>query len=89
MTKYFLSIVIGITISSAVYLPILFTEQARKFELGLKHGFINGKHYAAEKLKSEMKSPQKGVQYKVIYSVKTTDVVVYKTNGIKTIGVIE
>ena len=76
-------------LSGIVFYQLLLSAQHDKFEFGRAQGRISGLHQAANSLKSHFPRPPVGTEYDILFSVKTTDVVIYEINGEKKIGVFE
>ena len=87
MRKYLIGFTLGVLGSCCIFYPLLKVEQSNKFEFGKAQGFTDGLLYSAESLGKHFKKPES--DYEVVYSVKTTDIVVYSKNGVKTIGIYE
>ena len=69
-------------------MPILIAEQDNKFKLGVNDGKITGLIYSVKELEKEFGAFDGVVEYKRLYSVKTSDVVSVEINGVKTVRVI-
>jgi hypothetical protein len=88
MRKFFLGMFVGIAISAAVFVPLLLSERRDKFDFGRKNGIVAGRFEAADALEKEFGRYDCHAPYKVLFSVKTTEVVATETNGVRTIRVI-
>jgi hypothetical protein len=88
MKKFILGVFIGVAISAIVFVPFLFSERRDKFEFGRKNGIVAGRLEAADALEKEFGRYDGHTPYKVLFSVKTTDVVSTETNGVRTVRVI-
>jgi hypothetical protein len=88
MKKFALGVLVGIVISAVIFVPLLRGERKDKFEFGRTNGIIAGRFEAADVLEKEFGRYDGHAPYKVLFSVKTTDVVSTETNGVKTVRVI-
>jgi hypothetical protein len=88
MKKFALGFFVGIAFTALTLALIFRNELHSKFEFGLKNGIIEGHRDAAHALEKEFGQYDGHSPYKVLYSVKTTDVISIETNGIKTVRVI-
>jgi hypothetical protein len=88
MKKFSIGIIAGIAMSAAIFVPLLRSERHDKFEFGRKNGINAGLFQAADAIQKELGCYDGHSPYKVLFSVKTTDVVSTETNGVKTIRVI-
>ena len=88
MKKYFLGFIVGISVSLMIFIPLLLSEQQNKFEFGKNSGIIRGVLFSVKAIEKEFGVLENFSKYKVLYSVKTSDVVVVEINGTKTVRVI-
>jgi len=88
MKNFLIGLVVGIAVSMAIFIPLLRSERKDKFEFGRKNGINAGLFQAADSIQKELGCYDGHGPFKVLFSVKTTDVVCTETNGIKTIRVI-
>jgi hypothetical protein len=88
MKKFVSGLFVGAAISSAVFVPLKRSEVQTSWDLGVKSGIIEGKLFAADALQKEFGLHDAGASFKPIFSVKTTEVVSVKTNGVRTVRVI-
>ncbi len=88
MRKFILGVFVVVAISAIVFVPLLLTERRDKFEFGRKNGIVAGRFEAADALQKEFGPYDGHAPYKVVFSVKTTDVVSTETNGVRTVRVI-
>ena len=88
MKKFTLGVFVGLTVAAIVFVPVIRSERHDKFEFGRKNGIIAGRFEAADALEREFGHYDGHTAYKVLFSVKTTEVVSTETNGIKTVRVI-
>lgn len=88
MRKFFLGVFVGIAISAIILVPLLRSERRNKFDFGRKNGIVAGRFEAADALEKEFGRYDGHAPYKVLFSVKTTDVISTETNGVKTVRII-
>jgi hypothetical protein len=88
MKKFALGFSAGLAACAVVLVPLLLSERGNKFENGKYHGNIAGRFDAADALGKEFGQYDGHSPYKVLFSVKTTDVISVETNGIKTVRII-
>ena len=88
MKKFGLGVFCGIVGASLLFVPVLLRERRDKFEFGRKNGMVAGRLDAAHALEKEFGRYDGHMPYKVLFSVKTTDVVSTETNGVRTVRVI-
>ena len=88
MKKFALGVLCGIVAASLLFVPLLLSERRDKFEFGRKNGINAGRFEAADALEKEFGRYDGKTPYKVLFSVKTTDVVSTETNGVRTVRVI-
>ncbi|HEX5219121.1 MAG TPA: hypothetical protein VFZ59_06100 [Verrucomicrobiae bacterium] len=88
MKKFTLGVLVGIAISAFTFVPFLLRERREKFQFGRTNGIVAGRFEAADALEKEFGRYDGHAPYKVLFSVKTTDVVSMETNGVKTVRVI-
>ncbi len=87
MKNLVVGVIIGILVSAAVFYSLLKLEQKNKFNLGQSHGFIAGQWKAIEMLEPYLNQVSPGQEVTILFSVKTSDIVVYEENGVKIIGI--
>ncbi|HTJ00226.1 MAG TPA: hypothetical protein VL527_15195 [Dongiaceae bacterium] len=80
--------VLGILVGGLLATLCLVTFISKQFAAGLNSGNIAGRLEAANALQQEFGTNVGAAPHRVLFSVKTTDVVVIETNGIKTVRVI-
>ena len=88
MKKFTLGVFFGLAISAILFVPLLLKDGRDKFQFGLSNGKVAGRQEAADILEKEFGRYDGQVPYKVLFSVKTTDVVSTETNGVRTVRVI-
>ena len=88
MRKFLLGVFVGIVVSAVVFVPLFLSERRDKFDFGRKNGVVAGRFEAADALEKEFGRYDGHKPYKVLLSVKTTDVVSIETNGVRTVRVI-
>jgi hypothetical protein len=88
MRKFILGVFVGVAISVVVFVPLLLSERRDKFEFGRKNGIVAGRFESVDALEKEFGRYDGHTPYKVLFSVKTTDVISMETNGIRTVRVI-
>jgi hypothetical protein len=88
MKKFAAGFVMGGAVCAVVLVPVLLAERASKFNFGRHHGQIDGRREAAEALGREFGQYDGRSPYKVLFSVKTIEVISVETNGIKTVRII-
>ena len=88
MPKFMLGVIVGIALGATVFWPLLLSERHNKFEFGRTNGIVAGRFEAADALEKEFGRYDGRSPYKVLFSVKSTDVISIETNGIKTVRVI-
>ncbi|MCT8126177.1 hypothetical protein H1D31_15490 [Alishewanella sp. BS5-314] len=86
MKDLVIGVIIGVLISAAVFYPLLKIEQKNKFNLGQSQGFIDGQWKAIESLEPYLNQVPLGQEVTILFSVKTSDIVVYEESGVKVIG---
>lgn len=86
MKNLAIGLIIGILLSAAVFYPLLKLEQENKFNFGQSNGFVNGQWKAIESLEPYLEQVPPGKEVKILFSAKTSDIVVYEENGLKVIG---
>jgi hypothetical protein len=59
------------------------------YHQGLNAGHISARYEIINALKIDFTKISSHKKYKVIFTLKTTEVVIYKKNNIKTVGIIE
>jgi hypothetical protein len=88
MKKFALGVVAGVGVSAIIFIPLLFSERQNKFEFGRSNGMVAGRFEAADAIEKEFGRYDGHAPYKVVFSVKTTNVISTETNGVKTVRVI-
>ena len=88
MKKFTLGFFTGGAVCAVILLPVLLAERVSRFDYGRHHGHISGRRETAEALGREFGQHDGRSPYKVLFSVKTTDVISVETNGIKTVRII-
>lgn len=88
MKKFLLGALVGTLFSAAIFIPVLRWERQLSWQLGVDTGTISGQRLAADALEKEFGNHDGRTPSKVLYSVKTTDVVSIETNGVRTVRVI-
>jgi 4-amino-4-deoxy-L-arabinose transferase-like glycosyltransferase len=81
-----IGLVVGVLVSAAVFYPLLKHEQKNQFNIGQSHGFVTGQWQAIEALEPYLNQVPPGQEVNILFSVKTSDIVVYEENGVKVIG---
>ncbi|MFL1407375.1 hypothetical protein ACJO2E_18680 [Marinobacter sp. M1N3S26] len=89
MKNLAIGVIVGVLVSAAVFYPLLKGEQENKFNFGQSQGFINGQWEAIEALEPFLDQVPPEKEVKILFSVKTSDIVVYEENGVKVIGLRE
>jgi len=85
MKTFVLGFIVGSMACAVILGFVLFRET---FDQGRRQGQIDGRREAAEALGKEFGQYDGHSPYKVMFSVKTTDVISVETNGIKTVRII-
>ena len=88
MKTFVLGFVVGCAACAIVLVPALLSERRSKYDYGYKNGGIAARIQAVEVLDKEFGQYDGRSPYKVLFSVKTADVVSVETNGIKTVSII-
>lgn len=70
------------------FIPVLRSQQKARLELGRHQGELAGLAEAADTLSKEFGHYDGQGAYRRLFSIKTTDVIVIETNGVKTVRVI-
>lgn len=78
----------GVLLSTVIFVPLLILERHEKFQFGRNNGIVTGRFEAADALEKEFGRYDGHSPYKVLFSVKTTDVVATETHGVRTVRVI-
>lgn len=86
MKNLVIGVIIGVLISAVVFYLLLKIEQKNKFNFGQSQGFIDGQWKAIESLEPYLSQVPPGQEVTILFSVKTSDIVVYEKNGVKVIG---
>lgn len=81
--------ILGVFVCLTASYFIVKQEFKSKYEQGLYHGKIHGLHIASDSLKPYFSRPPKDKSYKVLFSVKTTSVVIYENDNKIKLGVFE
>jgi hypothetical protein len=87
MKKKYIGILLGILIASVIYIPIIYLQSKKRYELGLVSGMVHGLAIASDAIEKEFGTFDGKSEYTNIFSVKSTDVVAIKEDGHKTIRV--
>jgi hypothetical protein len=82
MRKFIAGLTVGFVSAAAIFLPLWLS--ARRDNPGRQ----TGRSEAAETVLREFGSYDGSSPYKLLFSVKTTDVIIIETNGVKTVRVI-
>jgi hypothetical protein len=88
MKKIYIGIFLGILIASIIYIPIIYLQSKKRYELGVASGTVHGLAIASKAIEKEFGTFDGKSEYTNIFSVKTTDVIAIKEDGHKTIRVI-
>jgi hypothetical protein len=88
MKQIIIGISLGIFVASAVYIPFIYDYGKKNMINGIKTGKVVGLSIAANAIKEEFGIFDGMSKYTVMFSVKTTDVIVINKNGNKQIKVI-
>ena len=88
MRRFSLGVFFSLVIAAIVFALLLLRERHNKFQFGRSNGIVAGRFEAADALEKEFGRHDGHTPYKVLFSVKTTDVVSTETNGVKTVRVI-
>ena len=88
MKRLALGFMVGVAACAVVLVPTLLAERRNKYEFGQKNGNIAGRFEAADALGKEFGQYDGRSPYKVLFSVKSMDVISVETNGIKTVRII-
>ncbi|MBU6951387.1 hypothetical protein [Hahella sp. HN01] len=88
MKTYLIGAVVGALMTCSIIYPFVMDELARKEQVARDNGFLDGIQHTVKALSKRFDEPPKGADVEVIYSIKTTDVVVFKVDGIDTIGIV-
>ncbi|MEI6427947.1 MAG: hypothetical protein WCO45_06085 [Pseudanabaena sp. ELA607] len=88
MKKFTLGFIVGVAVAALVLVPLLLTESRNKYEFGRNNGIISARVEVADALGKEFGQYDGHSPYKVLFSIKTTDVISVETNGIKTVRII-
>ena len=91
MKRFLFGFTAGALLTAVVGAQLLLRERKAKLEYGLYHGRLNGLFDAADALQKEfgtISDRDAPVGFKSLWSIKTTDVICFETNGIKTIRII-
>ncbi|HWY74568.1 MAG TPA: hypothetical protein VN281_03070 [Verrucomicrobiae bacterium] len=75
MRNFILGGFVGVAISAVVFVPLLLSERRDKFEFGRKAGMVAGRFEAVDALEKEFGRYDGHTPYKVLFSVKTTDII--------------
>ena len=88
MRKFLLGVFVGTVVSAIAFVPLFLSERRDKFDYGRKHGMVAGRFEAADALGKEFGYYDRHSPYKVLFSVKSSDVISIETNGVKTVRII-
>ena len=80
--------ILGMLVAILGFIPVLRSQQRAKFDLGRRQGELAGWNAAADALDKEFGRCDPQSEYRRLFSIKTTEVVVIETNGVKTVRVI-
>jgi len=86
--KYIATFIAGFICASALFAFLTMRVAHDKFDFGRKNGIVTGRLDAAKAIGDEFGFYDGHGPYKVLFSVKTTDVISIETNGIKIVRVI-
>ncbi|WP_105264732.1 hypothetical protein [Pseudoalteromonas sp. T1lg76] len=89
MKNFIIGCFVGILFCSIAFYFVLKQEQENKFKLGQTHGFVHGQSKTIELLSPYLPAVSSAEEVQVLFSVKTTDIVLYKESGKQTIGIRE
>ncbi|WLQ16215.1 hypothetical protein O5O45_09840 [Hahella aquimaris] len=73
--------------SSMVIFPLAMYELKRKEQVARHNGFLDGMQHTVKVLSKKFGKPPKDADIEVLYSLKTTDIVVFKIDGVNTVGI--
>jgi hypothetical protein len=88
MKNLVLGIVIGIFLASAIFFPLYHYQIENYRNIGIRDGKIEAFAFAANKIEEHFGTYDGQSDYEVLFSVKTTDVIVIEKPDSKTIKVI-
>jgi len=88
MKRVGIGFIIGVCFSMGVGLPLVRSERRQSWDYGRKAGVVQGRFDATEAVGKEFGEWDRQAPYKVLLSVKTTELVSIETNGIKTVRVV-
>jgi hypothetical protein len=88
MKRFALGVLVGLLLASCGFIPLWRWERQAGWQSGKNAGVIEGRFLAADALEKEFGRVDSKATCKVLFSVKTTDVVAIETNGVKTVRVI-
>ena len=88
MKKFALGFFVGIAFTAFAFALIFRREIRDKYEFGRNNGITAARIEAAQALEKEFGQYDGRSPYKVLLSVKTTDVISIETNGVKTVRII-
>ena len=80
--------ILGMLVAILGFIPVLRSQQKTKFDLGRRQGQLAGLSEAAEVIDKEFGRYAGQGEYRCLFSIKTTDVIVIETNGVKTVRII-
>lgn len=89
MRKKLVAIALAVTFFVLIIVYVYNTAKDNWYQQGFNSGQLSARHEILEVLKKDFSEVNSQKEYKVVFSVKTTTVVVYKKSDIKTIGIIE
>ena len=88
MKRFAIGLMTGFLLATCIFLPVWKRERNVSWQSGKSSGSIDGRRLAADAIEKEFGRVDSETPYKVLFSVKTTDVVSIETNGVKTVRVI-
>jgi hypothetical protein len=88
MKKFFLGVLVGAVLTALVCVPLVLWNHQYQFDSGRNYGKTECRREIAETMSKEFDLYDGKTPYKVLFSIKTTDVIALETNGIKTVRII-
>jgi hypothetical protein len=88
MIKFISGMVAGFILATVVFVAYLVFQRSPDWNQGHHHGTLDGRADAAKAISKEFGEYDGKSPYKVLFSIKTTDVISVETNGVKTVRVI-
>lgn len=89
MFKKLFGIALALAFFSVIIVYVYLSTKDNWYQQGFNSGQLSARHEILEVLKKDFSVASSRKQHKVVFSVKTTAVVVYKRSDIKTIGLID